>query len=651
LPTIARASVCVLNVNPGQVSSAFSAAMMNLAVADKVNGWNCLAQRFEARSAPNVSKARNELVQAFLGTDFEWGLFLDSDMVFPEDTIVRLLMAAEHAETKVVGGLCVMATDEGPIPTIYNHAPPPAITYLHIDYPDDTLVQVAATGAACLLVHREVFEAVAALYPDEAYPWFKEVERRRNWMSEDLEFCLRAGEAGYSTYVDTTLHIGHYKSGRVWWPSDIKAGRNFPPNPVVAVIPMKDGLDLTRALVEQIREQGGCDEIIVCDNGSGPEAKAWLAEQTDLTVLDCPDVGIHHMWNRAAERVIERHRHIAHVAFLNNDLRLGPGCLTALSAALGSDRMLTAVSANYDDRPESRATMGTPRDPVEQVTDICANRYDGTGGLAGFAFMVRSAMFTSGYRFPEQCMWWYGDNDLVASIARSTEKVGIALRAHVEHLDGGGKTAGDWNDPEWKAVLDADRRAFEAKWRSQEFAKVYDHVVRTPSDINEHLPTLHRIATEMGAQTVIELGTRTGVSTVAWCHAMAQTEGHVWTVDITDRLAFQHPSLTFVLGDDLADETLAQLPEQADIVFVDTLHSYEQTAAEIAAYKSRVRPGGCMVFHDTAVEVHEHLPPGQPPFPTRLAVEEWVEADHLFAESWGNNNGLTVVWLGEEVAA
>jgi GT2 family glycosyltransferase/predicted O-methyltransferase YrrM len=626
--------------------------MMNLAVADKVYGWHCLAQRFEAHSTPNVSKARNELVSHFLAADFEWALFLDSDMVFPEDTIVRLLMAAEHADTKIVGGLCVMATDDGPIPTIYNHAPAPAITYLHIDYPEDTLVQVAATGAACLLVHREVFEAVAAQHPGEAYPWFKEVERRRNWLSEDLEFCLRAGEAGYSVYVDTTLHIGHAKGKDIYWPSDIKTGKGFPPNPVVAVIPMRDHHELTAALVEQIKEQGGCDEIIICDNGSGPEAKTWLAEQTDVNVLDCPDVGIHAMWNRAAQLVVSRHRHFAHIAFLNNDLRLGPGCLTALSSALASNRLLTAVSANYDNRPESRATTGTPRDPVQQVEDICAGRYDGTGGLAGFAFMVRSAMFTSGYEFPEECMWWYGDNDLVASIARSNEKIGIALRAHVEHLDGGGKTAGDWFDPKWKAQLDADRQAFEAKWSrarppASDFAALYDHVCKTPSDINEHLPTLYRVATEMGAKNVIELGTRTGVSTVAWCHAMDATGGHVWSVDITDRLVFKHPALTFVLGDDLDDATLAQLPEQADIVFVDTLHSYEQTAAEIATYKSRVRPGGCMVFHDTAVEVHEHLPPGQPPFPTQLAVDEWVDADNLALERWDNNNGLSVVWLPE----
>ncbi len=644
--TIPRARVWILNTNPGHVSTEMADALIAIAQADLANGWGFLAGKYEARSGANVSKARNDLVARFLQTDGEWALFLDSDMVPPADVMLRLLAAAHHVDTKVVGGLCV-TIDDGPIPTIYQHDPD-GVTVVRLDYPDDTLLQVAATGAACLLVHRKVLEAVAEAHPDEAFPWFKETEPLKGyWVSEDLEFCLRAGRAGYSIYVDTTTPIGHVKAGRVWWPSDIKTRAAFPQRPIVAVIPTKsarnpDGECYAANLVAQLVEQGEATEIVLINN-----ADARLID-VRATVLDGQGMGIHEMWNLGASHTVKQHRHRAHIAFLNDDLRIGPGFLATMSRALDTDPNLAAISANYDHRPVGAGTLGLPHEPVQEVQDICAGRYDGTGGLAGFAFMVPATLFTSGYRFPEECKWWFGDNDLVRSILSAGGKIGIALRAGVEHLAGGGGTAGDWSD--FAEQLAADRAAFEARWQARRidptsFEAIYRQVCETPSDINEHLPTLYLLALDMKAEKVIELGTRTGVSTVAWCHAMDETGGHVWTVDPVDRLAFNHPRLTFVLGDDLDADTQAQLPEVADIVFVDTIHSYEQTRAEIGAYKARVRSGGCMVFHDTSVERHEHLGADQPPFPTRLAVDEWVEAEGLEVERWENNNGLTVVRL------
>jgi GT2 family glycosyltransferase len=144
-------------------------------------------------------------------------------------------------------------------------------------------------------------------------------------------------------------------------------------------------------------------------------------------------------------------------AFLNNDIEIGPKFMSTLSAAVEDRSDVQAVSANYDGR--------TADTSVVEVTDICAGRYDGTGGLAGFAFMVRGDWFTSGYRFPEECKWWYGDNDLVTAITAAGGKVGLAIGATCVHLDGGGKTAGDWSDGKWSEQLAADREAFETRWR------------------------------------------------------------------------------------------------------------------------------------------------------------------------------------------
>src|SRR5690606_10825476 len=157
---IHRARVWVANVNPGSVSTDFADSLTALVLADVTNGWGCFQGKLEARSGSNISKGRNELVARFLDkTDGEWLLFIDSDMVFPEDTIVRLLAAAQAAGTKIISGLCVMVTGDGPIPTLYLPAEGEnEVTRVMLNAPDDQVMQVFATGAACLMIHRDVFE-------------------------------------------------------------------------------------------------------------------------------------------------------------------------------------------------------------------------------------------------------------------------------------------------------------------------------------------------------------------------------------------------------------------------------------------------------------------------------------------------------------
>ena len=92
-------TVYVLNVNPGTVSAHWAESMANLQTAHVASGGPIrLAGKIAAQSGANISKARNECVARFLAhEDAEWALLVDSDMVFPQDTIVRLLAAAQVA--------------------------------------------------------------------------------------------------------------------------------------------------------------------------------------------------------------------------------------------------------------------------------------------------------------------------------------------------------------------------------------------------------------------------------------------------------------------------------------------------------------------------------------------------------------------------
>jgi len=464
---IPRARVWVANVSNGQVAGEYAKSLAAMVAADLTNSWGMFQSMLTGNSGANISKARNEIVSRFLDqTDGEWLLWLDSDMVFPPDTIVRLLAAAQAADTKVIGGLCVMVTSDGPIPTLYQPAESPTdVTRVLLNAPDDQILQVAATGAACLMVHRDVFEAMREASPeDRLFCWFQEKVINTRWVSEDITFCLRANQLGYRVFVDTTLSIGHWKHGRVWHAADIGKGHLVSPAKTVAVIPTAGRDGMISDLVDQLVEQGNCDEIIVID--TAPEVividtapEGWSSSDGVTLLSGDPTAGIHAWWNQGIEYAIEEHGHRVRIAILNDDLRLGDGFMARMAEALDSGApQLAAVSGNYDARPGAGL--------VQEVTDICAGRYDGTGGLAGFAFMVRGDWFTSGYRFPAECKWWYGDNDVVQAMVVGGYKVGIALRAEVEHLDGGGKTAGDWMAPEYAAQLEADREAFEARWKA-----------------------------------------------------------------------------------------------------------------------------------------------------------------------------------------
>lgn len=120
----------------------------------------------------HLHAGRNEVARAFLDkSEAEWLFFIDSDMGFAPDTVDRLVASADPETRPVVGGLAFAQKSAGPgpigarrfraNPTLYRAAEVDnRIGFVPMfDYPPDQLVEVQATGAACLLIHRTVLEA------------------------------------------------------------------------------------------------------------------------------------------------------------------------------------------------------------------------------------------------------------------------------------------------------------------------------------------------------------------------------------------------------------------------------------------------------------------------------------------------------------
>lgn len=170
---------------------------------------------------------------------------------------------------------------------------------------------------------------------------------------------------------------------------------------------------------------------------------------------------------------------------------------------------------------------------------------------------------------------------------------------------------------------------------------LYERLCRTPSDIYQHLPTFVATVAELDATNVLELGTRTGVSTVAWLYAL-EGRGRLTSVDLDAQPPIgEYEHWTFVQADDM--DYVDQVPEgSVDVLFIATSHLYEHTLAELRAYHRKVRPGGRILLHDTMLRRPEGSPP-RPLFPVRTALNEWCKETGL---TWTEHSycwGLGVV--------
>lgn len=212
----APATMVVAYIHPGETSAHFTTSLTNALLFDQATTRHVVGCINEWSSA-NVSQARNSLTARFVDAypAADWLLWVDADMAFDHDSFGRLVSSADAAERPVVGGLCFGSTVGALFPTIYQmtRTAEGRLTTLRVfDYERDAMVPCAATGAAFLLVHRSVLEAVRDKAFNAAFPWFQETEIDGQPAGEDLTFCLRAGACGFPVHVNTAVKIGHHKS-------------------------------------------------------------------------------------------------------------------------------------------------------------------------------------------------------------------------------------------------------------------------------------------------------------------------------------------------------------------------------------------------------------------------------------------------------
>jgi hypothetical protein len=168
-------------------------------------------------------------------------------------------------------------------------------------------------------------------------------------------------------------------------------------------------------------------------------------------------------------------------------------------------------------------------------------------------------------------------------------------------------------------------------------AKLYADACDTPSDINEHLPTLYRLAKE--CRHVTELGTRTGVSTTALLYAAPAKLVCYDRVKCphVERLSALSAQTEFIFHQ---QDVLWVDMEETDLLFIDTLHDYGQLVQELQLHAAKVQK--YIVLHDTTTFAEKGETEGAKGL--WPAVEEFLRAGTFrIKERYENNNGLTVL--------
>ena len=218
---------------------------------------------------------------------------------------------------------------------------------------------------------------------------------------------------------------------------------------VNVVIPTKSNFTGLAELLSDLSVDPAVDTI--CIVADGQNTYDTLPDPSDgiIKVVVPEGVGIHKMWNRGIEAVGRE----SHIAFLNDDVRLEQHCLSSLSDSLDNDPTIGIICPNYTsiDMNEDRRVLNT-----------CGSRYDGTGGLAGFAMMLRSDL-AKVYSFDEKLTWWYGDDDVLLWVTKTMGfRAVIAHQARCQHAD----SVTIRTDPpaDFGRLVAEDREYFRAKW-------------------------------------------------------------------------------------------------------------------------------------------------------------------------------------------
>lgn len=149
-------------------------------------------------SGYSVDTARNLIVEHALEIGYDYIMWVDSDMILPKETLVKLwthqkdIVSGVYAYKVLNGQNAVAKRFKDKDADVYEDIPLKEIRE------EDKLIELDGIGFGCVLTKVDVFRNIEK-------PWFIYDKD----MGEDIYFCRKAQEKGYKVYIDTSVKAGH----------------------------------------------------------------------------------------------------------------------------------------------------------------------------------------------------------------------------------------------------------------------------------------------------------------------------------------------------------------------------------------------------------------------------------------------------------
>lgn len=204
-------------IDSGSITSGFAAYISQILLhrSDKVDN-------VVVGSGPYLSANRNRMVQAFLETDSEWLLSLDSDLLIDINSFDVMLSAADEEKYPIIGGKYYLPMN-GKLVTAAQAWHPEIedggifLEDLGKPISDFMIDDLHSLGGGYLLIHRKVYETILndATVP---LPWFQDYYEDYpydTWISDDIHFFRLVHKYGFKPALCTQATSEHLKTSRI----------------------------------------------------------------------------------------------------------------------------------------------------------------------------------------------------------------------------------------------------------------------------------------------------------------------------------------------------------------------------------------------------------------------------------------------------
>jgi hypothetical protein len=197
-------SVSILVPTRDTVYSHFSYSLGNLIKTTTLMGIE-VHLFFDASTI--LINQRENLINQAIEVKSEWALWLDSDMMFPPTTLLRLLA---HNQDIVA---CNYMKRSYPFKSVAFMDTNDWESWVPLQS-EDELLTVEAIGMGCVLMRTSVFEKLNRPYFEYTYQ-----PKTKDWGGEDFTLFKKLNGTGLQLKVDTNLsneiyHIGTYAYGK-----------------------------------------------------------------------------------------------------------------------------------------------------------------------------------------------------------------------------------------------------------------------------------------------------------------------------------------------------------------------------------------------------------------------------------------------------